>query len=347
MHELLRKPLKLGSLILPSPLIQAPLAGYSLAPFRRLIQQHSGKHLTYTEMLSPFHVLRKRNQMDPHVVRDPSESFLGYQLGGCHPQMLAQVIQAIQIYQPDTIDLNCGCPQRKIRQKGWGSSLLDNPSRLQAILKTLRKTTDIPLSIKIRLHPKAFQQQNRDILSLAEDEGCDFIIIHGRHWSERYETRCRYDQVADLCQRSQIPVIVNGDIADITSLSQWVKHCAPQGFMIGRAGLGNPWLFKQLKEPQMTPPSIDTVYQTMSSHLLGLCEYYHPINAMNKFRGTLCGYFHYLPEAIQHAWEQKKTEAMDGPTFLQWLQSSIATLPQPSRIMLGKDSVQSTTVETS
>ena len=291
------QPFQIGALTLPSRFLQAPLAGYSLAPFRQLIQQYSGSHLTYTEMLPATLIAQQnKNEKDPHLWKDPREQYLGYQLGGSKLSMLQHAVEAISAFNVQTIDLNCGCPQRKIRKKGWGSALLEDPENLLGLLSQLRKDIVCPFSIKIRLHPENNQNLNKEIIDCAQVSGCDFITIHARHWSERYETMCRYEQAADLFNYAKIPIIINGDIEDEISLTKWLSVASWDGVMIGRASLGKPWLLGQLHRGEcVCAPPPESVGDIFYQHLHDLSLLTSEKSALLKMRSLAPYYMASLP----------------------------------------------------
>jgi tRNA-dihydrouridine synthase B len=176
----------------------------------------------------------------------------------------------------DLIDLNCGCPMPKVRRKGCGASQLSDGSRLYKLVSALRASTDKPLSIKIRVDGASGTNFNSDVVKAINDGGADFIIVHGRHWSEGYETQVRLDEIAHIVQISKIPVIGNGDIKDYESLkSMFATGCA--GAMIGRAATGRPWLFAELTAMDQakafklpTPSEIGALFLSHIEKLIGL-----------------------------------------------------------------------------
>lgn len=151
MHAFLNSSLKIGSLILPNRLIQGPLAGYSCAPFRTLFNHYRSPAYCVTEMSSATDILHKHTRNSRYVYRSPQEQILAYQIAGIEPHTLAQAAQQLQFNGADIIDINCGCPKPKIRKKGAGSALLEEPEQLVRIVKEVRAAITIPLTIKIRI----------------------------------------------------------------------------------------------------------------------------------------------------------------------------------------------------
>jgi tRNA-dihydrouridine synthase B len=179
-----------------------------------------------------------------YVEKDPEEGPVCFQLSGNNPQELAEAVKIATDYGADLIDLNCGCPVKKIRSKGAGSSLLTHTSLLYALICAMKKNTHVPVSIKIRVesHTERF---NQEVAKVVSEAGTDFLVVHGRHWTEHYETPCRHDAIQYFVEQLNIPVIGNGDIACIDSLHKMLATgCA--GVMLARATVGQPWLIQQL-----------------------------------------------------------------------------------------------------
>jgi tRNA-dihydrouridine synthase B len=239
-------PLQLGIKQFPVNLIQGPLAGVSCAPFRQLTWRYSQPAFTCTEMISCNTLIHMpQAQQRRFITKDPREGPVCFQLAGSGPHEVAEAVKRVTDYGADLIDLNCGCPVKKIRSKGAGSSLLTDPILLYQLIRAMKENTHVPVSVKIRVEGGSGLQFNRDVAQVVSDAGADFLIVHGRHWSEHYETPCRHEEIQFFVDALSIPVIGNGDVACIDSLKTMLATgCA--GVMIGRAGVGQPWLIGQL-----------------------------------------------------------------------------------------------------
>lgn len=252
-------PLKLGDLSFPVNIIQGPLAGVSCAPFRELIWEHSQPAFSYTEMISCKTLLHHKSAPQRFLTISPFEGPVCFQLSGSCPIELGQATKIVTDYGANLVDLNCGCPVNKIRTRGAGSSLLKNPVLLYQLIKAMKSNTHLPVSIKIRVDGTSGDGLNAEIARVVQDAGADFITVHGRHWTQHYETPCNYEQIQFFVEQLKIPVIGNGDIACIDSLKKMLSTgCA--GVMLGRASVGQPWLIGQLiaqmKGENTTPPSL-------------------------------------------------------------------------------------------
>lgn len=252
------KPLQLGNKTFPINIIQGPLAGISCAPFRLLTWRYSQPAFSCTEMIScnTLNHLPLESQTR-FIKKDPHEGPVCFQLAGNNVIEVAEATKRVTDYGADLVDLNCGCPVNKIRGKGAGSSLLTNPARLYKLISAMKQSTHLPISIKIRVEGGGREKFHSDIAKAVSDAGADFLVVHGRHWTEHYETPCHHDDIQFFVDALNIPVIGNGDISDLDSLKKmFATGCA--GVMIGRAGVGQPWLIRKLitemTQETFTPP---------------------------------------------------------------------------------------------
>lgn len=261
----------LGNKTFPVNMIQGPLAGVSCAPFRALTWQYSRPAFSCTEMLSCKTLIYQSKIAEArYLIRDPEEGPVCFQLSGSDPSELAEATKIVTDQGADLIDLNCGCPVNKIRSKGAGSSLLMHPSKLYQLIRSMKQSTTLPVSIKIRVEGASNDRCNAEIAKVVAEAGADFLIVHGRHWTEHYETSCRYEDIQFFVDALKIPVIGNGDIACVASLEKMLATgCA--GVMIGRAGVGQPWLLgrlmAELQGQPFTLPSIVDIGKIFLRHV--------------------------------------------------------------------------------
>ncbi len=252
-------------------LIQAPLAGVSAAPFRELIWQFGGPAYCVTEMISAKTLLAHASKR--FLYKAPNEGPLCFQLSGSDPDELKQAAIIARKAGANLIDLNCGCPVTKIRKKGAGSKLLSESQKLYDIIKAIKSEVNIPLSLKIRVDGISGDAFNQDVVKIINDAGADFMIVHGRHWTERYDVPARLDEIAMIKAASSIPVIGNGDVRDYDSLKKMLAT-GVDGAMIGRASVGRPWIFQELlaamRGEVYALPSIAKMGALFLKHIEGL-----------------------------------------------------------------------------
>jgi tRNA-dihydrouridine synthase B len=269
------KPLTIAQNDYPINIIQGPLAGVSSAPFRALMAYYTYPAFACSEMISCKTLLHQSAASRCRFIsKDKREGPVCFQLSGSDPHELGRAVRVVTDLGADLIDLNCGCPVKKIRRKGAGSSLLTNASQLYHLIHAMKQNTHLPVSIKIRVESQE-EKFNADIVQVIKDSGLDYLIVHGRHWTEHYETPCRYQDIRFFVEQLKIPVIGNGDIRCLDSLKQMLATgCA--GVMISRAGVGQPWLIERLmtemRGEEFVSPSLYRIGEFFLEHVGGLVE---------------------------------------------------------------------------
>lgn len=303
MQELI-KPLTIGTKTFKHNLIQGPLAGYSCAPFRKLFYQYTPPAYCVTEMISAHDLVHNKNFSSRYLWRDPVEKFLCYQLSGNCANTLRTAAQIVTDLGADIIDLNCGCPKPKIRKKQCGSYLLNQPDHIGELIMAMKSATTAPITVKIRVDGDSRETQHLAVAKAAAQAGADALIVHGRHWTEDYQTPCHLDQIKEITSSVTIPVIGNGDVRDIHSLKHmFATGCA--GVMIARAGTGRPWIFQQLLQEisanPYLPPAFPELIQLFWNHTTGLAQLNNEHTALLESRKLLHYYFHdyFSPEKLQ------------------------------------------------
>lgn len=265
--------LVLGNKYFPVNIIQGPLAGVSTAPFRLLTWEYSKPAFSCTEMISCKTLIHQSKiSHERFVKKNINEGPVCFQLAGHDPEEIALATQIVTQYGADLIDLNCGCPVKKIRRKGAGSSLLSNDKKLYQLIRAMKENTHVPVSVKIRVESQD-EKFNQRLATVIGDAGADFLIVHGRHWTEHYETPCRYDDIQFFVDNLKIPVIGNGDIGCIDSLKKmFATKC--HGVMISRSGVGQPWLIKKLisemSQENFMIPAPSEIGNLFLRHIIGL-----------------------------------------------------------------------------
>lgn len=288
MNNFINSPLRIGQIELPNRLIQGPLAGFSCAPFRSLFYHYQAPAYCVSEMISAVDLLTKHRPNSRYLYRAPIEKILSYQLAGTDPLVMAQAAERLTLLGADLIDINCGCPKAKIRKKGAGSALLENPKRLIDIVSAMRQATTIPITVKIRIQDPV---KNRALAVSLEEAGADAIIVHGRHWFSNYDEPVNLDEIAAIKASVTIPVIANGDINCIQSLNKVIEQTHCDGLMISRAGTGRPWLYHALLTNKMPTVVPITQLDLMMEHLHGLAQLEDEYKAVLQSRSLIRYYF--------------------------------------------------------
>lgn len=257
-------------------LIQAPLAGYSCAPFRVLVEQWGKPDFCCSEMLSAHHIFSGARQRKRYQYKSPEEGKLCVQLAGDEPHILAYAAQQAVSWGADLIDLNCGCPQPKIRKKNFGSRLLENSQHLYDLVSALKTAVNVPILVKIRVDADSGDSYNKEAALAIEAAGANALTVHGRHWTHDYDIPVSYHDIAVIKDTVKIPVIGNGDIIDTTSAKKMFSETACDAIMIARASVGQPWLFEKIHQELQgnifTPPSLEEIGEIFLTHVRGLIE---------------------------------------------------------------------------
>lgn len=287
----LNLPFNIGGLELENRLIQAPLAGISCTAFRKLFSLYTKPAYSVTEMISANSILEHHKLAKRYLHRSSTEGRLCIQLSGNNPNTLAKAVKICNTFAPDLIDLNCGCPKPKIRSKGSGSALLDDPQNLKNIVSAMRDATSLPLTVKIRTAGQTNDEQYLQAASMITEAGADAIIVHGRHHSEDYNVPANYAQIKRISQAVTIPVIANGDIECSTSAKQAISNSGAQALMIGRGSIGRPWLMQSLLGKPTNPQDFE-ILSIFTKHIKSLIELENSeVKAIMQARRLIKWYF--------------------------------------------------------
>lgn len=288
MRHFFNRPLQIGSLTIANRLIQGPLAGFSCAPYRRLFYHFTPPAYCVSEMLSAHDVVQRHHAMSRYLYRAKEETLLCYQISGSDPGLMAEAAAKLESLSANIIDINCGCPKAKIRKKGAGSALLEQPQLLQTIIRTVKANISCPLTLKIRL------QGNEADLALAQmaaETGVDALIIHGRRWVDDYDKPCDLKQIARIKSLTQLPVIANGDISDYATLLKCAEDTGCDAYMISRAATGKPWLYQELLTDNPVNINASALQQLFMDHLQGLMNLENEHQAVLQSKSLVRYYF--------------------------------------------------------
>jgi tRNA-dihydrouridine synthase B len=307
---------RIGSLELPHRLIQGPLAGYSCAPFRALFNHFTPPAYCVTEMSSANDILYKHAQQSRYLYRDPQERILAHQISGAEKGVLAEAALHLQNLGADLIDINCGCPKTKIRKKGAGSALLEEPQKLVDIVKTVRAIINIPLTVKIRIQGT---EQDINLTQAIADAGADALIVHGRRWTDDYDITCDLQQIARIKRHVAIPVIANGDLNHYNDLKKAVEQTGCDGYMIARGGSGRPWLYSELLNNIDLSINNTQKIKLFMQHLNGLMHLEDEYKAVLQSKSLIRYYFksQLTKEQLQHFYQLNSIEQIHQ-FILKW-----------------------------
>ncbi len=258
--------------------ILAPMAGVTDLPFRQLCRE-MGAGLVVSEMVAadPTTWGTRKSRLRIEFGDEPAPRSV--QIAGYDPQMMAEAARFNVAQGAEIIDINMGCPAKKVCKRAAGSALLKDPKLVNDILQAVVAAVDVPVTLKIRT---GWDRQSRNavaIASVAEQAGIAALAIHGRTRACRFVGEVEYDTIAEVVEAVSIPVIANGDITDPIKAINVLNHTGAAAVMIGRGAQGNPWIFQQinhyLEQGNMLPnPSLEQISQMMERHLQALHEFY-------------------------------------------------------------------------
>jgi len=269
---------KIGPYTLPNPLIVAPMAGVTDRPFRLLCRQ-LGAGLAVSEMVIAdsklWHTRKSRTRMDHRGEPGP----IAVQIAGGDPEMLAAAARQNAGFGAQIIDINMGCPAKKVCNKAAGSALMKDETLVREILEAVVSAVDVPVTLKMRT---GWDREHRNapvIARMAEDAGIQALAIHGRTRTDKYNGDAEYDTIAEVKSSVSIPVFANGDITSPEKARQVLQYTGADGLLIGRAAQGNPWIFREILHYLETgrllpPPPLSEVEQVLTGHLDALHDFY-------------------------------------------------------------------------
>ncbi|MFA4957561.1 MAG: tRNA dihydrouridine synthase DusB [Candidatus Methanoperedens sp.] len=238
------RPLTIGNLKLKGNLVLAPMSGVTNLPFRLLCKKY-GVSLVISEMTSSEAVVRQNPKSIERGFTCADERPMGIQLMGSVPENLARSAYFLQErYRPELIDVNFGCPAQEIIKNGCGSGLLRKPELIGKIIEQLSQTLEVPLTAKMRILPDF--GETLKIARIIEKAGAYAITVHGRTQKQGYSGKSDLDFIKGIKKELSIPVIANGDICDEKSASNVLEYTGCDGLMIGRAAIGNPYIFRRI-----------------------------------------------------------------------------------------------------
>ena len=289
--------LTIGSLALDNNLILAPMAGITNFPMR-LMAREQGAALCFTEMVSVNGLVREGRKTFDLVRSTPADRPLGIQIFGDDPGLMADGARLVEGHG-DLIDINMGCPVRKVVTSGAGSALLRDPAKVAAIIRAVRRATTLPLTIKIRTGWDAGTASFLEIARIAEEEGCDAVTLHPRSRSQMFEGKANWSNIRELKEMVRLPVIGSGDLFSAADVQAMLRQTGCDGVMIARGALGNPWIFRETldllagREPRHPTPAERA--ETALRHLEMFIETTGERIALREMRKHLCWYARGIP----------------------------------------------------
>jgi len=270
--------MNIGKYLLPSKVLLAPMAGTSDKPFR-MICREQGAALTTSEMVVMQKHLLNTNKSKHRLDFRSEQSPISIQIAGSESEELAESAKQALEFGADIIDINMGCPAKKVCNKAAGSALMQNEKLVEDIIKSVVNAVNIPVTLKMRT---GWNEENKNaptIAKIAEDNGIKMLAIHGRTRAQKYNGDAEYDTVKKIKGIVSIPVVANGDITSAEKAKKVLDYTGADAVMLGRATQGNPWLVGQINNYLTTgkiskAPLLDKKISLILKHILQIHDFY-------------------------------------------------------------------------
>lgn len=279
----------------------APMAGVTDVVFRALVRRWAPQSLICTEMISSNGLIYSKQRKARILDSTETDHPIAYQLAGHRPEVLIEAArQVIEDHQPETIDLNMGCPVKKITGNFEGCALMKEPELAASLVKALVREIDTPVTVKFRLGWDFDNMNYLDFGKRLEDAGASMVTLHARTRSQGYQPGCKWEAFGELKQALSIPVIANGDIRSLEDARFILDTYGVDGVMIGRHCQGQPWMIGEMDQvlktgkPPRAWPLADRL-QVALEHAQGLCEYRGPETGIREIRKHLAWYAQGFP----------------------------------------------------
>lgn len=290
---------RIGQWAIDKPAVLAPMAGVTDRPFRKLCRS-LGAGLAVSEMVTAdkrlWHSRKSRLRLSHRSGSSSAEvEPRAVQILGYDPKMMAAAAAINASLGAQIIDINMGCPAKKVCNKAAGSALLQDEKLVERILNAVVKAVDIPVTLKIRTGWHYKQRNGTTIARIAEDCGISALAVHGRTRACKFKATVEYDTIARIVAQVSIPVLANGDIDSPEKAKAVLAYTKSDAVMIGRAAQGNPWLFQQINHfldtgTKLDGPTLQTVYTTLVSHISELYDFYGEYSGSRIARKHLVWY---------------------------------------------------------
>ncbi len=314
-------PLSIGNITVQDPVILAPMSGVTDLPFRKLVKSQ-GVGLVISEMIASEAMVRETRRSMKMIETSPEEWPMAVQLAGCDPLVMADAARLNVERGASIIDINMGCPVKKVVNGHAGSALMRNVQHAGKIIEATVRASNVPVTLKMRTGWEDATRNAPELARIAEGAGVQMITVHGRTRCQLYNGHADWEFVRQVKEAVRVPVIVNGDIRTLEDVEEALSISGADGVMVGRGVYGRPWFLSQVMAyvrdgTRISDPSLEEKVRLIEWHITEMVEHYGEITGVRMVRKHLGWYSKGLPSSAE--FRVAVNNAQQGPQDVQAL----------------------------